>query len=88
MACNRGNCAECLSLMAINKDVHGVQQYLQKLDHTMDMYITIPRINLRRHIKEWRDTYKETSEAVEDIIRKDGSREHLSFDAIMAAEPE
>ena len=74
--------------MAINNDVQGVEQYLQKLEHTLDMDITIPRSNLQRDIKEWRDIHKEMSEVVEYILRKEGSREHLSFHAIMAAEPE
>ena len=88
MTCNQVNCAECLSLMAINNDVHGVEQYLQKLDHILGMYITFPRSNLQREIKEYRDIHKETSEAVEYLLRKDDSPEHRSFDASMSAKPE
>ena len=76
--------------MSINNDVHGVMQYLQNLDRTLplDMYITIPRGNLKRPNKAWREIHKETSDAVEYILRKEGNPEHLSFDTIMAAEPE
>ena len=59
--------------MAINNDVKGVVQYLQKLNTTLVMYITIPRGNLQRDIKEWRDIHTETCDPVESIIRKVGN---------------
>ena len=69
MACKRVNCAECLSLMAIKNDVHGVEQYLQKQNRTvpLDLYITVPRINLQREIKEGYNIHKEMPEVVEYI---------------------
>ena len=67
MAFKRVNCAECLSLMAINNDVHGVDQYLQKLERTvpLEMYCTVPRRNLQRDIKEGHNIHKEMPKVVQ-----------------------
>ena len=76
--------------MAINSDVLGVDQYLQKLDRTvpLDMYITVHGCNLQRENKGGHNIHKEMPEVDENIIRIPGNLEHLSFDAIMATEPE
>ena len=75
--------------MAINNDVHGIEQYLLKLDRTvpLDIDITVPRRNLQSEIKEGRNSHK-MPEVVEYILRIPRNPEHLSFDAIMAADPQ
>ena len=76
--------------MAINNDVHGVEQYLPKLAHTLpvQMYITIPNGNHQSDLNEWRDIHIDTSDVDDYILRKEGIHEHLSFDPIRAAESE
>ena len=87
MPCNRVNCAECLTRLALKNDLRGFQRFLCKMDRTvpMEIFITIPFSALPRPIINYLNVSKETTDIGEYILKGASDPEHLSFAALIAS---
>ena len=87
MPCNRVNCAECLTRLALKNDLPGVQRFLCKRDRTvpMEIFITIPFSPLPRPIINYLNVPKETTDIGEYILKGALEHEQLSFAALIAS---
>ena len=87
MPCNRVNCAECLTPLALMNNLRGVQRYLNNMDRSvpMEALITIPFSAFPRFIVKGHNDFKEISKVGDYILTKSAHQEHLSFATLCAA---
>ena len=71
MPCNRVNCAECLTRLALKNNLRGVQRFLCKMDRPMPMeiFITIPFSALPRPMIDFLNVPNETTDIGEYILK-------------------
>ena len=79
MPCNRVNCAECLTRLALKNDLPGVQRFLCNMDRTgpMEILITSPFSALPRPIINYLNVPKETTDIGEYILK--GASDHETY---------
>ena len=85
MPCERINCAQCLTVLALNNDAHGVDQFLCNIDKPkpFDFYVFIPSDALPTMVLEGCLCAKDYGQ-VKAYLIADSAEPHLVFrEAIM-----
>ena len=87
MPCNRVNCAECLTRLALKNNLRGVQRFLCNMDHTvpMEIFVTFPFSALPRPITNSHNRSKEAGDIANYILKGSSHHNHLSFAALVAS---
>ena len=87
MPCHRVICAECLTRLALNNNLRGVQRFLSKMDRPvpMEIFITIQISALTRPIIDYLNVPTETTDIGEHILKVASLHEDLSFAVLVAS---
>ena len=88
MPCERINCAQCLTVLALNNDAPGVNQFLSKVDKSkpFDPYVVIPSDALHTWVKEGCLRPKHYGQ-VKAFLLADSGDAHLVFQEVITQHP-
>ena len=88
MPCERINCAQCLTLLALKNDAHGVNQFLSIVDKSkpFDPYVVVPSDALPTLVVEGCLRPKDYGELKTNLLA-DSAEQHLAFQVMITEHP-
>ncbi|KAF0138226.1 MAG: hypothetical protein FD143_3697, partial [Ignavibacteria bacterium] len=88
MPCQRIDCAQCLTMLALKNDAPGVNHFLSKVDKSkpFDPYVVIPSDAIRTWVIEGWNGPKDDGQ-IREYLLTDSADAHLMFQEVITQHP-